>query len=210
MLDWAGIAPGEILTLPKLRRARQEILDTDLFRSVDFQAERYENGELVLRIVLHERRYWLLLPRLSRNADGDVKLGLRLRVYNLQGANRTLQVLAQQEEAGDGDDSEELRLSYQVPFYASPYEMSWSLRHEIENTEQEDFANVETVSQASAVLARDVDFKAFDLPLTIAGGLVVQQRKLDRPYPESIEAREAGLYNRLIFSLSLDDLHPER
>ena len=210
VLEWARIRPGDILTLPLLRRARQELLDTDLFRSVDLRAELYENGELSLHIVLHERRYWLLLPRLSRNADGDVKAGIRLRVYNLQGADRTLELMAQQEEEGDGDDSEEIRLSYRVPLYNSPYDLGWRLRHIVENTEEEDFDNVETVSQAGMAVSRDIDIDGWDVPLTVAAGVTFEERRLERPYPDSIEAREPGRFNRLNLAFIFDDLHSER
>ena len=210
VLEWADIRPGDILTLPKLKRARQELLDTDLFRSVNLQAERYENGELALRIIIEERRYWLLLPRLSRNVDGDVKLGLRLRVYNMQGADRTMDILVQQEEQDDGDNSNELRMSYKLPLYNSPYDLAWTLKHEVENNEEEGFANVETVNEATMAISRDIDIESLSYPLTVTGGIDLLERKLREPYPESIVAREAGKFNQLTFALSLDDLHSER
>jgi outer membrane protein assembly factor BamA len=210
VLEWADIEPGDILTRQKLLRARQELLDTDLFRTVSMQAERYENGELTLHIILEERRYWLLLPRLSRNADGDVKFGLRLRVYNMQGADRSLQVLAQQEEEEDGDDSRELRLSYRMPLYDSPYELSWGLSHEVENNTEEGFENVETVSQVAMAISRDIDIESLSYPLTISGGVSFLDRDLREPYPDSIAAREAGNFNQLGVEFTLDDLHSER
>ena len=210
VLEWADIHPGDILTVQKLRHAHQELLDTDLFKSVNLQAERYENGELAVRIIIEERHYWLLLPRLSRNADGDVKLGMRLRVYNMSGADRTLDLLAQQEHQNDGDNSDELRLSYKVPLYDSPYDLAWGLRHEIEHNEEEGFANIETVNQATMAISRDLDIERLSYPLTITGGVSFLDRKLKEPYPDSIIAREAGNFNQLTLALSLDDLHQER
>ena len=48
VIEWTGIEPGDRLSIPMLTFARQELLDTDLFKEVRMQTERYENGELVL------------------------------------------------------------------------------------------------------------------------------------------------------------------
>ena len=155
ILKWAAIEPGMELTLPLLRKARQEIRDTDLFKTVTMQAERYENGELALHIIVEEKIFWLLYPRLSRNADGDVKVGIRLRVYNINGADQTLSVLAQQEEEGDGDDSDEIRMSYRWPLYSHPYDLFGTIGYKIENTSEDGFDNVETVGYTSFGVERD-------------------------------------------------------
>jgi hypothetical protein len=84
------------------------------------QAEHYENGELVLHIIAEERYYWLLLPRASRNADGDVKVGMRLRLYNINGPDQSMNLLVQIEKEGNGDDSDEIRLRYRLPLYSRP------------------------------------------------------------------------------------------
>jgi outer membrane protein assembly factor BamA len=210
VLEWADIHPGDILTLAKLNRARQELLDTDLFRAVHLQAERYENGELALRIIIVERHYWLLLPRLSRNADGDVKIGMRLRVYNLQGADRTLDLLLQQEEQNDGDNSDEYRLSYKVPLFDSPYELAWTLKHEVAYVDKEGFENEETNDQAIMAVSRDIDIESLSYPLSITWAINLLDHQLKEPYPDSIDAREAGRFNQLVLGLSLDDLHSER
>ena len=210
VLEWADIRPGDILTRQKLLKARQELMDTDLFRTVNMQAERYENGELALNIIIEERRYWLLLPRLSRNADGDIKFGLRLRVYNMQGADRTLEALVQQEEEEDGDDTRELRLGYKVPLFDSPYDLAWGLKHEIENNTEEGFKNIETVNQVAMAISRDIDIESLSYPLTISGAVAFLDRDLKEPYPDDIEARESGNFNQLGLELALDDLHSER
>ncbi len=210
ILKWMEIVPGQPLTIAALTRARQALRDTGLFREIRFQAERYEDGELILHLLLRERRFTLLLPRLSRNGDGDVKAGLRLRMYNLQGADRTLEMLVQQEEEAEGDDSEEFRMRLKVPLYAKPYELTFGLRHEIENTEVEEFDNIETRRSMSFRVARDWHIDGWSVPLTVETGLTLEDVELDRPYPEEIEAIESGCFNRLGFELRYDDLHRER
>ncbi len=210
VLKWTDLSPGQVISIPLLKRARQELLDTDLFRTVGFQAERFEDGELTLHILLEERKSWLLLPRLNRNADGDVKTGIRLRMYNLRGADQTLEALVQREEEHTGDDSEEFRIYYKLPLFAKPYDLEWRLSQVVENTEVEDFDNIETIDRITMSVSRDWHIEGLSLPLTVGTGITVEELGLDRPYPESIEAREAGQYNRLHLQLILDDLHSER
>ena len=210
ILKWIKIVPGQPLTIAALNQARQELRDTGLFRQISFQAERFEDGELILHIILRERRFTLLLPRLSRNGDGDVKAGLRLRMYNLQGADRTLEMLAQQEEEAEGDDSEEFRMRLKVPLYSKPYDLTWGLRYEIENTEVEDFDNIETRRWMSLRVARDWHIDGWSVPLTVETGLTLEDVELDRPYPEDIEAIKGGSFNRLGLEFRYDDLHRER
>ena len=209
ILKWSELSIGQTLTLPALDKALQELRDTDLFRSIQLQTERYENGELILHIIVEERRYWLLLPRASRNSEGDIKSGFRLRMYNLQGADQTLDVLAQQEQEADGNDSEELRFKYQLPLFDKPYDLTWQLRRIIAYREEDGFDNVETVNSLSFGVARDWHLDLFAIPLTVESSIALEQRDLREPYPASIEAREAGMFNHLRLGLILDDVHRE-
>jgi outer membrane protein assembly factor BamA len=210
IIQWSGLEEGQILTIPLLRHAEQELRDTDLFREIDFQVEHYENGEMILHILLRERKFWLLLPRVSRNGDGDVKAGMRLRMYNLNGADQTLEVLAQQEEESNGDDSEEYRIKYSLPLFTKPYDLTWRLNHIIKNTEVDDFDNIETVDFFSMSVSRDWHVDSFKVPLTLETTIAFEKRELDEPYPDDLEAREAGNYNRLRLELIFDDVHNER
>jgi outer membrane protein insertion porin family len=210
LLHWGGLQVGQTLTLPLLNKALQELRDTDLFSTIDFQAERLENGELTLHILVEERRFWLLFPRVSRNSDGDIKAGFRLRMFNLQGADRTLDLLAQQEQESNGDNSEEVRFSYKLPMINKPYDLTWRLGQIVKNTENEGFDNVETIDALSFEVSRDWNLDAFTIPLTIKTSIALQNRSLDEPYPDDIEAREAGTYNHLRLGLIFDDLHRER
>jgi len=210
VLYWAGIHPGDVLTLKNLRRARQELLDTDLFKSVELRAERYENGELALHIILVERHYWLLLPRVSRNSDGTIKYGAHLRVYNMQGADRTLSVIAQKVHRVDGNTSDDTRIDYHQPFFESRYELAASIGRVVDNADLEGFSNLEINDQASLFLSRDFDYEILDIPLKIAGGLIFENRSLDHPYPDTVTGAEQGAFNSLRLTLILDDIHSER
>ena len=210
ILKWIGIRRGQLINISELNTAYQELLDTGLFKHINFQTERLENGELSLHIRLEEKNYWLLLPRINRNTEGDVKAGFRLRMYNLQGADQTLELLAQQEEESNGDEAEQFRFRYLLPLFAKPYELSWRLDREIENTEVDDFANVEITEQISMQVSRDWHLDSIKVPLTVETAITLEQRQLDEPYPEDLEAREAGNFNRLSLGLVFDDVHYER
>ena len=210
ILQWTELEVGQTLTIEALNNALQELRDTDLFRSIRFQTETFEDGELTLHIIVEERRYWLLLPRLSRNSEGDLKTGLRLRMHNLQGADRTLDLLVQQEQEADGDDVEEFRIHYELPLYSHPYDLSWRVSHRVKDTEQEGFENVETVRFFAFDVSRDWNTELFTTPLTLRVGGAFEDRSLEEPYPESIDAREAGMFNRLRFGIEFDGVRRER
>lgn len=78
ILKWANIRPGELLTREKLKLARQNILDTSLFKEVTIKT-RAVGDQVQVAINLEEKYFTLLLPRLGRNSNGDVKAGLKLR-----------------------------------------------------------------------------------------------------------------------------------
>jgi outer membrane protein insertion porin family len=210
ILKWSELEIGQTLTLSALNNALQELRDTDLFREIHLQTERHENGELTLHIIVEERRSWIILPRISRNSDGDIKSGFRLQMYNLQGADRSLDLLAQKEQESDGDDSDEVRFRYKLPLYEKPYDLTWQLGQIVKNTEKEGFENVETTNYFSFGVERDWNLDAFETPLTIRTSIAFEERDLNEAYPESIDGIEAGIYNRLRLGLIFDDEHRER
>ena len=94
VLKWAKIFEGDSISQLKLDQTRQNILDTELFKEVTLQTE-MRQSKLTLIIQLKEKYYTLLLPRLSRNGDGDIKLGVNLKLSNINGVNQKLNLLAE-------------------------------------------------------------------------------------------------------------------
>jgi outer membrane protein assembly factor BamA len=202
---------GQIISIQRLNFALQELRDTDLFTDIHMQTERLENGEILLHIIVVERRFfWLLLPRASRNSSGDIKAGFRLTMYNLWGSGHEVDLLGQQEQQSDGDEANELRLSYVWPKFKKHYDLGWRADRVVTETTVEDFDNVVTRDRFGFTVARDKDLGEFATPLTFAAGIDFERRMLDEPFPESIEAREPGTFNSLSLSIIYDDVHRER
>ncbi len=207
---WTNLGPGQILSRERLEAAHQELLDRGLFREIRFASERDAGGEVELRLDLVEKRYTLLLPRANRSNNGDVKFGFRLRMNNLQGADRSLQALVQREDQSDGDDAEEFEIDYSMEMFDRPYELEWEFERIVENTEIENFANTETTNQFAFDVSRDWHVDGWSIPLTLSTGLVFEEVELDRPYPESLDGIEAGAFNRAQVGIRFDNVHRDR
>ena len=126
VIIWADLKPGQILNREILKLARQNILDTGLFKKVSIEVET-EDGRVIVNIDLEEKYYTILLPRLSRNVDGDIKVGLRLKMHNLNGANQTLHALVEQAELSTGDISKRYRIKYDFPQYIKSYHYKFTV-----------------------------------------------------------------------------------
>jgi hypothetical protein len=73
-----------------------------------------------LIIQLKEKYDTLLLPRLSRNGHGDIKLGVNLKLFNINGVNQKLNLLVEKSELNNGDNGRHYRINYYLPQNHSP------------------------------------------------------------------------------------------
>ncbi len=210
LLKWTGLGSGQVLSQASLNYALQELHDRGLFREIAFSSLRREDATVDLFLQLREKRYTLLVPRASRNNEGDIKAGFRLRMNNIQGADRTLEALIQEEKRNDGDEGEELRIKYEMPLLDRPYDLEWEAERSIDNTEVEDFENVQTTDLLSMSVQRDWHVDYFSNPITVQTGLILEEIDLEEPYPESLNAIESGTYNRLKLAFILDRVHRDR
>ncbi|MCG6873121.1 MAG: BamA/TamA family outer membrane protein [Gammaproteobacteria bacterium] len=110
------IRVGAIASEQDIERSRQAIMDLGLFRSVTARTVR-EAQATVLVVGVEEKRYLIVLPTLSRNADGDYRWGARGRLENLWGRNHRLSVSASAERKHDAEveRKESLNLDYRWP-----------------------------------------------------------------------------------------------
>ncbi len=210
ILKWMALEPGQILTLEALKHAEQGLLDTELFKRIVFSSKTEGQNELDLLVTLEEKRFNLLLPRLSRNGNGDISVGARLRMHNILGANQTLNLLLQQEEKINNEDNQELRFEYSMPLYAKPYELNWKLSHIVIDKRVDNFDNLETANRFHFTVARDHHRLLAPWVVAMEVGIIFEDKQLAQPYPVSIDAPETGSFNRIQLGLSVDEIHFER
>jgi outer membrane protein assembly factor BamA len=208
VISWAEFKVGQVLSQEMLNHARQNILDTDLFKQVLIELES-ETDRLIVNIWLEEKYFTLLLPRLSRNADGDVKVGLRLRKHNINGADQTLKVLVEKADLSTGDTGRRYRIKYDFPQVSKPYDYRITLGESTANTDDDGFLNVVYEDYFSLSIVRDWYSSFFALPLTLTTSATYQKIDLREPYPVALDELVAGHFNRLSLQLEYDDVHNE-
>ena len=208
VIFWADLNVGQVLNQKILDLARQHILDTGLFKQVSVKAESVED-RVIVNIHLEEKYFTLLLPRLSRNADGDVKVGLRLRMHNLRGADQTLHALVEKADLSTGDTGRRYRIKYDFPQYSKPYHYEFTVGESTTNTDDNGFLNVVYEDIFAVSIVRDWHASFTSQPLTLTTSAIYQNIQLRQPYPIALDELEAGRFNRLGLKLEYDDVHNE-
>jgi outer membrane protein assembly factor BamA len=131
--------------LPKaMDESRQAIRDLGLFKSVKLYTEQLPSGSRLI-IEVKEKLYLLPVPRLKRNADGDVKYGAQLRWNNVSGLNQTLKITAEKTEYGDEtlQDKETFRIEYVYPrFNQTIYDVEFKYEYDQSEAENVSALNV--------------------------------------------------------------------
>ncbi len=92
MLQEMTIHVGDPVNRRKIAASRQAIMNLGLFKSVRTKLLPAKNGK-ILQVAVKEKYYVLPLPRLSRNADGDVSYGGAVTLDNFLGLNQHVQLL---------------------------------------------------------------------------------------------------------------------
>jgi len=209
VIVWSELKIGQILSRDILNLARQNILDIELFKQVSVEAES-DDGQVIVNISLEEKFFTLVLPTLRRNADGDVKTGVRLKMHNLNGANQTLSALVEKADIATGETGERYRVSYELPQYSKPYEYKFSISQSTTHTEDAGFSNVEYEDLFSVSIKRDWHTSISPQPLTLTVSAIYQDVDLREPYPPALNELEAGRFNRLGLRIEFDDIHYEK
>jgi len=209
ILKWANLKPGDILTRERLKKTRQDIRDTSLFKEVDIKTVR-EGDQVAVNIHVEEKYFTLVLPRLNRNSNGDVKSGVKLRMHNIDGANQSLSMLVEQTDRSDGDEGQRYRIDYKLPQYSKPYYYKWRIGESNKDTEELGFRNTEHSQFVSFSISRPMHTSLFQLPVIFSVNVKLERLVLDEPYPVSFNEVEAGNFNRLGIEFEYDNVHEQR
>lgn len=118
-----------------IENSRQAILDLGLFREVAIDMEPEGDG-VALVVHLREKRYFLPIPRLDANSEGDYSYGAQLRWSNVFGLNHRLTAHVEKghiDSERDRESEDSIRVRYSAPYIA---DSDYSLRFFADRTEQ--------------------------------------------------------------------------
>jgi len=207
---WSRLEIGQPLDQEMLDRGRQLIFNKELFKEVRVDAVADGDKAKVI-ITLVEKRYTLILPRLSRNSDGDIKAGFQLSMDNLNGGDQSLRARIERGEASTGEDSYRYLVAYRIPQYNRPYEYYIGFGQEVSYTEDAatGFTNAVYSDSISFSVSRKWYPSNLPRPLKMFTGLTYQRVSLRDPYPQGLDGTEPGRYNRINLNLEYDAIDYE-
>lgn len=147
------ISAGDKVNIRKIEKSTQAIMNLGLFKSVDYylREDYTQAGENLadLVILLEEKIYLLILPRLRVNED-ETNIGIQLRWDNVFGLNHKMRLLL--EDRGETDKVEERRqrVIYKYPnVNGSNYELNFKLTNQ---------NKVDEIDAVTSVNRRDKNF----------------------------------------------------
>jgi outer membrane protein assembly factor BamA len=208
LIKWSGLTIGTPFSAEQIQIARQKLFDTGLYREVEIFAENLCLPMTSVTILVEEKHYNLVYPRLSRNGDGDIDKGLTYQGSNLFGADHTFKLTLSQKDYVNGDTADRMKFSYDWPMTAKPYDVRF-LATSTETLLADTIENItETDQSFSFLVGRDWLSNPFDKPVTVLVKLTLQEKSLDQPSADL--TLEPGLYNTLGIRLEYDDVHNEK
>jgi len=119
----------EACSLDKIVDSTQGIMDLGLFKSV-FADLSLVDDQLQLRFTIKEKLYYLVIPRISRTSDGELRGGAQLRLDNFLGRLHQVKVTSERrkEDDGNGPGGFIHRLNYNIPrFFGSDYGLGFDV-----------------------------------------------------------------------------------
>jgi len=194
----------------------QGIMDLGLFKTV--LADLILDGdELQLQFTVEEKLYFLLIPRISRTSDGELRGGAQLRFDNFLGRLHEMRITSERrkEDDGDGPGGFVHRLNYDIPrFLNSNYGLGVDLASDRRQVELEQdgvelgFAQTETQSVGVVFSRWASRFRGVQGIRTFFGARVTM-RTLE------LSSGSAGPFRGgddigLIFGIESRDLHRDR
>ena len=127
MLQEMVVHVGDPANPGRIEKSRQAIMNLGLFKNVKTELLPDANGK-ILQITVIEKFYFLPIPRLNRNADGDISYGAQLRMDNVSGLNQQFRLTADKSrQAGTGIQTKNYSVDYSYPrIHGGPYNFDFS------------------------------------------------------------------------------------
>jgi len=107
---------GDEITESAIEQSRQAIMDLGLFQRVEINQQQDGDKTQLVVVVKEKKHDWYILPRIDRNADGDITLGINWRANNLYGLNQTSKLTVTHKNFNEATQDEEYRLSWKYSY----------------------------------------------------------------------------------------------
>jgi len=120
---------GTPCSIDQIVDSTQGIMDLGLFKSV-YADLSLTDEQLQLRFTVKEKLYFLVIPRISRTSDAELRGGAQLRFDNFLGRLHEMRITSERRKENDGQGPGGFihRLSYNVPrFFGSDYGLGFEI-----------------------------------------------------------------------------------
>ena len=107
---------GDEITQLAMDQSRQAIMDLGLFRRVKILQEQEADITRLVVTVKEKKHDWYILPRVDRNADGDISLGMNFRAQNFNGLNQTVKLTPAYKKFNDATTDELYGISWKFSY----------------------------------------------------------------------------------------------
>lgn len=99
-----------------IEKSSQAIMDLGLFRRVTIIEEPDGNNVRLIVRLKEKEHSWYVLPRIDRNSDGDITLGVNWRASNLLGLNQTSRLTISHKSYHDASVDDEYRIKWKFSY----------------------------------------------------------------------------------------------
>lgn len=107
---------GDKYDAEAVEKSRQAIMDLGLFRRVNIVSEPDGNNIRLIVRLKEKEHSWYILPRIDRNSDGDITLGVNWRASNLNGLNQTSRLTVSHKNYHDASVDDEYRFKWKFSY----------------------------------------------------------------------------------------------
>lgn len=198
---------GDEATPQAIEASRQSVQDLGLFRHVDIEAVP-SGDEVVLAVRVREKRYFLPIPRVEGNSDGDYSYGAQIRWSNMFGLNHRMVAYVEKgniESERDRDSTESARISYYAPYIRDSH---YSVNGMVDRTDQVSInrdgeAFDETFTRLELLGTRDFRESRPRKGWILGTGLYWQDQMAEGVFAPPSD----GMATAAVFTASYDDLH---
>ena len=116
ILQEMSLQAGDEYSDQAIEQSRQAIMDLGLFEKVTLEVDEQGKGDQLIVRVKEKKHDWYVLPRLDRNSDGDITLGVNWRENNLFGLNQSSRFTLTHKQFKSASQDEEVRLKWKFVY----------------------------------------------------------------------------------------------